>query len=58
LYKIFNEKLRKHIIENYRNTSTDIICLPFGLAHDEALKDLNVVCVESGIGYENSYRNY
>lgn len=58
LYKVFNNKLKNHIIQNYRSTSTDIICLPFGQAHDEALKDLNVVCVESGIGYENSYRDY
>jgi glycosyltransferase involved in cell wall biosynthesis len=58
LYKVFNNKLKNHIIENYRSTSTDIVCLPFGQAHDEALKDLNVVCVESGIGYENSYRDY
>jgi len=58
LYKEFNNKLKHHIINNYRSTSTDIICLPFGQAHDEALKNLNVVCVESGIGYENSYRDY
>jgi glycosyltransferase involved in cell wall biosynthesis len=58
LYNIFNEKLRPHIISNYRSVSTDIICLPFGWAHDDALKNLNVLCVESGIGYENSYRDY
>lgn len=58
LYKVFNKILRQSIIENYRNVSTDLICLPFGIAHDESLKDLNVVCVESGIGYEKSYRDY
>ncbi len=58
LYNTFNFQLKNHIIENYRSTSTDLICLPFGQAHDKALNGLNVVCVESGIGYENSYRDY
>jgi glycosyltransferase involved in cell wall biosynthesis len=58
LYKEFNKKLRPLIINNYRDISTDIICLPFGQTHDEALKDLKTICIESGIGYDGSYRNY
>ena len=58
LYQEFNKKLRPLIMENYRDVKTDIICLPFGYAHDMALNGLNLVCVESGIGYPNSYRNY
>ena len=58
LYKEFNRNLRPLIIDNYRSISSDIICLPFGQAHDEALKDLQMVCIESGIGYEGSYRDY
>lgn len=58
LYKEFNRNLRPLIIDNYRSMSSDIICLPFGQAYDEALKDLQIVCIESGIGYEGSYRDY
>lgn len=58
LYKKFNETLRIKLLENYRSTHTDIVCLPYGNAHEDAIKDLNVVAVETGIGYSNSYRNY
>lgn len=58
IYKEFNKKLKILIHENYRNKSTDIICLPFGYAHDTALNELNCLCVESGIGYSNSYRDF
>ena len=58
LYIEFNSKLRPLIIENYRSKSTDIICLPFGFAHDKALEGLDTICVESGIGYDSSYRDY
>lgn len=58
LYQEFNSKLRPLIIQNYRSKSTDIICLPFGYAHDQALTGLDFLCVESGIGYEGSYRDF
>lgn len=58
LYKKFNEKLIIALKENYRSTSTDIICFPFGKAHEDAIQGLNAVVVESGIGYLNSYKNY
>lgn len=58
LYKTFNSKLRPLLIQNYRDKSTDIVCLPFGHAHENALRDLDFVCVESGIGYEGSYKNF
>ena len=44
--------------KNYRSKKTDIICLPFGFAHESALYDINCVSVESGIGYNDSYKNY
>jgi glycosyltransferase involved in cell wall biosynthesis len=58
LYEEFNRRLRITLMENYRSTSTDIICLPFGRSHNAAIDGLNYVVVESGIGYNNSTRNY
>jgi len=58
LYKEFNKKLREKLIQNYRSTSTDIVCLPFGPAHEDAIRNLNYVYVESGIGYPNAYKNF
>ena len=54
----FNKRLRPKLIENYRNTTTDIVCCPLGRTHNEAIKDLNFVCLEPGIGYHGSYLNY
>jgi hypothetical protein len=45
-------------MEHYRGTSTDIVCCPLGRTHNEAIKDLNFVCLEPGIGYHGSYLNY
>lgn len=58
LYKEFNRKFKIALQENYRSTSTDIVCLPLGPAHEDGINGLDVVCVESGIGYPNSYKNY
>lgn len=58
LYQKFNENLRKLIIENYRSMQTDIICLPFSYAHDVALDGLEVLAVETGIGYPNPCKDF
>lgn len=58
LYNVFNQRLREALKANYRHQSTDIVCLPFGPAHESAIKGMNYVCVETGIGYPNSYKNY
>ena len=55
LYRVFNEKLAGLIREHYRSTSTDIVCLPFGKAHEPALNGMDVLKVESGIGYPDSF---
>jgi hypothetical protein len=54
----FNKRLKTELLKNYRSKTTDIICCPLGRTHDEAIKDLDVVCVETGIGYHGSYLNY
>jgi glycosyltransferase involved in cell wall biosynthesis len=58
LYRDFNIRLHSALKENYRSCATDLVCLPFGRAHDPGLNGLNVICVESGIGYPDSYQNF
>jgi len=50
--------LRKVLEENYRSTTTDIVCLPFGPAHEDAISGKNYVVIETGIGYPNSYKGF
>jgi glycosyltransferase involved in cell wall biosynthesis len=56
LYQVFNKRLKVELEKNL--DSDDIICLPFGYAHDEAIRDFANAKVETGIGYPNSYQNY
>ena len=58
LYMEFNKKLKSYLTENYRSRATDIVCITFGPAHEEAIKDLNCTAIETGIGYSNAYKNY
>jgi glycosyltransferase involved in cell wall biosynthesis len=53
LYKEFNRRLRLALIE--RVTQADLVLLPFGHAHGDALSDLPFKMVESGIGYATLY---
>ena len=57
LYQEFNRRLKAELPKHYRRKATDIVCLPFGFAHQEAL-DERYVQVETGIGYDGSYRPY
>jgi len=58
LYIEFNNRFKKMLSLHYRSTSTDLVCLPFGPAHELGIKNLNVISVESGIGYDNSYKSF
>lgn len=58
LYIEFNKRLHTLLKENYRSTQTDIVCCPFGIAHENALANLDVIAVESGIGYPDSFKNF
>ena len=58
LYSEFNKRFREHLQKHYRGMATDIVCMPFGRAHAEAVRGLPVVEVETGIGYPDSYANY
>jgi len=59
LYKMFNRRLEIELKKNYRGHATDLVCIPFSPgSYDECLKKLNVITVESGIGYSNSNKLY
>ena len=58
LYRTFNERLRKALEDNYRSRGTDIICITFGPAHEDALRDKNYLMIETGIGYPNAYKDF
>jgi len=58
LSKEFNIRFRKHLIQNYRSNSTDIVCNPLARTYESAIDKLNYVAVETGIGYSGSYLNY
>jgi glycosyltransferase involved in cell wall biosynthesis len=55
LYKEFNRRLKPILQQNY--LTGDIICLPFGAAHCDALSP-NMLYVESGIGYNHSFHDF
>ena len=58
LYEEFSRRFRLYLQLHYRSKATDIVCLPFGKAHDRALNGLDVVQVETGIGYPDSFRDF
>jgi len=58
LYKEFNKRLRDELKKNYRSTSTDIVCLPFGPANEDAISGMDYVVIETGIGYPNAYKHF
>ena len=58
LYQEFNVRLRKSLLENYRGPTTDIVCLPFGQSHEPSIQGLNVLSIETGIGYPDSYQQF
>lgn len=58
LSKEFNRRLRLKLQETYRGRRSDIICLPLGHMHEDAVKGLDVTVIESGIGYKDSYCDF
>lgn len=58
LTKEFNKRFRQKLLENYRSTKTDIVCIPLGRTYQTALDGLDVVKIENGIGYSGSYFNF
>jgi glycosyltransferase involved in cell wall biosynthesis len=58
LYILFNDRLRKTLPKYYRSTTTDIVCITFGPSHNRALDGLNILKVETGIGYSNAFHEF
>ena len=58
LYIEFNKRVSNLLENNYRSKATDIVCLPFGFGHYQAIKDKDFILVESGIGYPNTFCNF
>lgn len=57
LYKEFNKRLGR--ILRSRVSKGDIVCLPFGFAHKEALQEISTgFWVETGIGYPEPWLNF
>jgi glycosyltransferase involved in cell wall biosynthesis len=54
----FNKRLFHKLKENYRSKQTDIFCCPLAKTYYEAINELDIVKIETGIGYENSYLDY
>jgi len=54
----FNKRLALSLKENYRSKQTDIICIPLARTYEAAIKDLNAVSIETGIGYSGSYLDF
>ena len=53
LYIEFNRRLRRLLVE--RATLSDLVLLPFGHGHGDAVRGLGLTLVESGIGYPTLY---
>lgn len=56
LYQKFNEQLKIELSKNLDDD--DIICLPFGYAHEPAIAEFDNYKIETGIGYPNSYQPF
>lgn len=59
LYTMFNKRLALELPKYYRGQSTDLVCIPYTPeCYDECLNKLDVVTVETGIGYYKSKHTY
>jgi glycosyltransferase involved in cell wall biosynthesis len=59
LYKEFNKRLMNELPKYYRGHATDLVCLPFSPgSYEDSIGKLNVVCIESGIGYGNPTKKF
>jgi len=54
----FNRRFREKLLENYRGRQTDIVCLPLGRMHEDGVKGVTCLAVETGIGYSGSFQDF
>lgn len=55
LYRTFNQRLRHLLLEHVR--AGDLVLLPFGHGHEQAVRGLPLTLVESGVGYPTLCRD-
>jgi glycosyltransferase involved in cell wall biosynthesis len=56
LYEEFNRRFKAELTKNY--TSPDLVCIALGKSYDAALEGMNVIPIETGIGYNGSCKNF
>ena len=56
LYEEFNRRFKVELAKNY--TKPDLVCIALGKTYDMALNDMDVIPIETGIGYSGSCKNY
>jgi|UniRef100_A0A6C0CZB6 glycosyltransferase involved in cell wall biosynthesis len=54
----FNKRLKLNLQANYRDMTTDIICINRGILYNEALNGINCVVVEIGISDKDSSKSF
>ena len=59
LYVEFNANVRRELLSRVdQSPGAHIVCLPFGRAHQPAVENTNFLCVETGIGYPDSFLDF
>jgi len=56
LYVEFNRRFKVALSENYRKP--DLVCIALGQSYNAAIHDMDVIPIETGIGYKWSCKNF
>jgi len=56
MYVEFNRRFKIALQENYKKP--DLVCIALGKSYDVALQDMDVITIETGIGYRGSCKNF
>jgi len=56
LYEEFNRRFKVELSKNYKKP--DLVCIALGKSYDAALNDMDVIPIETGIGYGGSCKNF
>ena len=56
LYDEFNRRFKVALTENYR--PNDIVCIALGKSYDPAINGMDIIHIETGIGYQGSHSNF
>lgn len=56
LYEEFNRRFKVELTKNYKKP--DLVCIALGKSYDAALNGMDVIPIETGIGYNGSCKNF